>query len=132
MLCSIGDILGVNKDKKYSVREKRILELLLYKYIYDEMHHRLEENYFFKEEHEMVDGYLIRSLVNDLLINKDYSISGLACYTGIPEDVIYDISAGINNDPTITVSNKIIGLHFMARRELYVSFVKRFTNAINK
>src|SRR5690606_27055388 len=82
-----------------------------------------------QQEEPMVDGLMIRRLVNDLIINEEYSIAGLAHYTGFPEDVIYDLASGINNDPTISLAYKIIELHAQARQELYLSLLHGFVQS---
>ena len=67
----------------------------------------------------MENNSTIRNLVNDLLASDEYSIDGLATYTGYPEDVIYDIAAGMNTNPTLLLAIRIIELHIMFRRDLY-------------
>jgi hypothetical protein len=73
----------------------------------------------------------IRNLVNDLLSSNEYSIDGLATYTGYPEDVIYDIAAGMNNNPTLVSAIKIIELHIMCRQDLYIDIAKKITSKIS-
>jgi hypothetical protein len=78
-----------------------------------------------KKEENMADGQMIGKLVNDLIVNDEYSIQGLATYTGYPEDVIHDLASGKNGNPSIELANKIIELHFFSRRELYLFFLKK-------
>lgn len=122
MISYLIDMLGLNKQNKFTGKEKLILEVILYQWVYKEI---IKQCNIKDEGGYMIDGYIIRKLVNDLLIHREYSIEGLAHYTGFPEDVIYDISAGINNDPTITLSNKIIELHFLARRDFYSGLLEK-------
>lgn len=130
MISYLIDMLGLNKQNKFTGKEKLFLEVIIYQWVYREIVKECTvddtlQKYILEEKGCMIDGYIIRKLVNDLIINREYSIEGLAHYTGFPEDVIYDISAGLNNDPTITLSNKIIELHFIARREFYMKFLEK-------
>ena len=68
---------------------------------------------------------VIRGIVNDLLTNSDYSVQGLANYTGYPEDVIYDLAIGMNTNPTLNLSTKIVELHAIARRDFYSELIKK-------
>jgi len=130
MINSLSNIMGLNKNKNSSIKERLILETIVFKHLCGELKkHFMNEldgcnKNLIKMEMDMADGVMIHKLVNDLLLNNDYSISGLACYTGYPEEVIYDLAAGINNNPTIALSNKIIELHFLSRRDLYISVLE--------
>lgn len=77
------------------------------------------------EKIRMLNTSVIRGLVNDLLSDNEYSLEGLAVYTGYPEDAIFDLIAGINTNPTIGLSTKIIELHAIARRDFYDGLVKK-------
>ena len=106
-------------------KEKLLLEAIFFAFLYQELatHYKNESNQ--TREVSMINDPVICNLVNDLLINNDYSIQGLADYTGYPEDVIYDLAAGMNTNPTILLSTKIIQLHAIARRDLYNTLLKK-------
>ena len=106
-------------------KEKLLLEAIFFAFLYQELatHYKTESNQ--TREVSMINDPVICNLVNDLLINNDYSIQGLADYTGYPEDVIYDLAAGMNTNPTILLSTKIIQLHAIARRDLYNTLLKK-------
>lgn len=70
-------------------------------------------------------GGLIYILVNDLIRSNDYTIQGIANYADLPEELIYDISIGNNDNPSIEASRKIIELHKSARPTLYKTMMKK-------
>ena len=67
----------------------------------------------------MVHSNVINLILQDLLRSNDYTITGVATYSNVPEEVIYDIAIGNNNNPSLEVSRKIIELHRNARVDLY-------------
>ena len=112
--------------EKISKQERILIEAIFFQQIYQELVQGFEikiKNT--QREDDMLDGNIINTLVNDLLDSEEYSVEGLASYTGCSEDVIYDLAAGINSNPTLTISTKIIELHFVARQELYNSLIKK-------
>ena len=124
--------LGLRLGRSFTKQEIIILEMVIHVNVCRELKEYFKPEFsmndFKKMEDGMLEGSIIRRLVQDLLMNEDYSLSGLAAYTGFPEEVIYDLVSGINYNPTLTLANKIIKLHIVARRELYVSFLKDITS----
>ncbi|MBA3661117.1 MAG: hypothetical protein H0W64_05295 [Gammaproteobacteria bacterium] len=113
-----------------SKKEILLLELVFFIYLYQELTVWCHEHG--SVENSMISSLTISKLVNDLLINNEYSLEGLASYTGYPQDVIYDLAAGVNSEPTLVLSAKIIELHSIARREVYNDLVhKALTKFIN-
>ena len=68
---------------------------------------------------ELLDGNFVRCMINDMLSAGFYTVSGLALYTGVPDDVIFDLAGGLNSDPSLRLTRKLIELHRMARPEIY-------------
>ena len=116
---------------KLSIKERRLSELIIFKYLYRELLQYFEINITEREEN-MLYGSIIRGIINELLLSEEYSLEGLANYTGYPEDVIYEIAAGININPTLPLSAKIIELHSLAKPEVYNSLIKKMVAHINK
>jgi hypothetical protein len=54
-----------------------------------------------------------------------YTLSGIACYTQTPEDVILEIVTGRNFDPSASLLRKIVELHRSIRPELYREIIKK-------
>lgn len=78
-------------------------------------------------ENKMTYGKLIHLILNDLIKTNDYTLTGVAHYSNVPEEVIYDISTGINTNPSLEVSRKIIELHKSARSELYQHIMEKIS-----
>lgn len=122
------NLLGF-KTKNTTKKEILILEIIIHFYIFQNLYNFFNEE--LKEidmEGRMFDGEIIRRLANDLISSDDYSLAGLAKYTGYPEEVIYELIVGLNHNPTIGLANKIIELHVMSRREQYMAFLKEAIN----
>jgi hypothetical protein len=110
-------------DRKWlSQDEQSLLDALLLDLACEEL------NNFYQENNKME---MTRSVVNlmllDLINSNDYTISGVAAYANLPEEVVYDIAMGSITNPTINVSRKIIKLHMGARGELYQRVMQKIT-----
>lgn len=128
-------LLGVN-PQYLSYQENLILELELFIRIYEELkeiYKAKNKDYFklmnvsIRKENAMLEAKLLRLVINDILMTEDYSITGIACYTLIPEDVICDIASGKNKTPSLQASRKLIELHRKVRPDLYKAIVKKIT-----
>src|SRR5689334_19600414 len=78
-----------------------------------------------KMENAMLDAEFICLLIKDILSTNEYSLQGIAYYIDIHEDVIYDILTGRNSDPSATILQKIIDLHYSVRTEFYREIIKK-------
>ncbi|HLB57860.1 MAG TPA: hypothetical protein VJL60_03500 [Gammaproteobacteria bacterium] len=128
--CRLIGIYSTELSKK----EIFILEAVIFTHIYEELNALFKlqhKNYFhlikFNEEMEnaMLEANFVRCLINDILSTGEYSLSGIANYTNIPEDVIYEIASGINTNPSLVFSRKIIELHRSVRPQLYQEIVNK-------
>ena len=82
-----------------------------------------------QKENEMTYGNIINLILQDLIKSNDYTIAGVAAYSNLPEEVIYDIAIGNNNNPSLDVSRKIIELHKSARFDLYQKVMQKITSS---
>jgi hypothetical protein len=88
-------------------------------------------DYFFslkgntETENSTMEENIIRFVINDILSTEEYSLSGVACYTYMPEDVIYEVAIGKNIHPSLFLSRKIIELHRSVRPALYREIIKK-------
>lgn len=73
----------------------------------------------FEREDIMLEENFIRFIINDILSTETYSLTGIACYTNTPHDVIYEIAIGRNTNPSYSIVRKIIELHRSVRLDLY-------------
>lgn len=75
----------------------------------------------------MIEEQFIRYIINDLITSEEYTLPGIAYYTNTPEEVIYDLASGANNNPSLRLSRKIVELHQSTRPELYTHLIKKIT-----
>lgn len=68
---------------------------------------------------------IIQLILNDLIENEEYNITGLATYTQSTPDVIFDVVSGLNQNPSMALSRKIIELHRLARRDVYLGILMK-------
>lgn len=76
-------------------------------------------------EDAMIDGQFIQLILNDILSTGEYSITGVATYIHMPEEVIYDLFMGRNTNPFLALSRKIIELHRTVRPQLYQEIIQK-------
>lgn len=121
-------------DRQLSKHESMLLEADIFTRICEELKEiikRENKDYFliFKIDNEkgryMIEADFIRCIIKDILSTEEYTLSGIACYTDIPEDTIYDVVTGSNASPSLSLSQKIINLHRAVRPQLYNSIVNK-------
>jgi len=108
--------------------EKNLLEINLFALVYEELHKIFKQQYerYFKlipfiylKDEDMLTVNFIQEMLKDILSTSEYTMSGVANYTNIPEEVLFDIILGTNTNPTFELSRKLFELHMVVRRELY-------------
>ncbi len=125
--------MGIN-PYKLSDEENLILEVELYTRICEKLKEYFKDQYkiYFRLmkctaeiEDAMMEAKFARCVINDILSTEEYTLSGIACYTHTPEEVVYDVAIGVNTSPTAIFVRKIIELHRSIRRELYQEIIKK-------
>jgi hypothetical protein len=125
--------LGLN-IKKLSRDEILIVEIELFARICEELREIYKQkyaDYFYlikfdlEKVNTMFEENFIVDVIKDLLLSKEYSLEGIACYTQTPEEVICDIAAGCINSPSLHLSRRLISLHRNARPNLYREIMKK-------
>lgn len=76
-------------------------------------------------ENAMIESNFVRSVINDILATKAYTLSGIALYTQTPEEVIYEVATGSTALATLALPRKIIEIHRSVRMELYREVMKK-------
>lgn len=121
---------------KLSLTEKFLLENNLLVKVFSEikevfikkyhLYHQLVKSAFtVSKEENMKNIPLITEMVKDILETKEYSLSGIATYAHVPEEVLYDLAAGINTEPSFEITKKILELHISVRKNLYEKIMHR-------
>lgn len=126
-------LIGINPSK-FSKEEKILLEADLFARVCNELIgiFRQENKEYFrfmkftlKMENAMLEKNFIRTIIMDILSTGEYSLQGIAYYTGIHEDIVQELASGLNTKPLATVLRKIIELHKLVRRDLYLAIAKK-------
>lgn len=76
-------------------------------------------------EDMMLETNFLLYIIKDILATEEYSLIGIANYTRMPEEVIYDLVSGMNKAPSSLLWQKIINLHSLVRRDLYCELIKK-------
>jgi hypothetical protein len=130
-------ILGINSST-LTKEENLILEAQLFTQIYEELKGVIQARYkdYFQlikynkdMETMMIESDFLRCIIKDILSTKEYSLLGIACYTNTPADVINEVMAGNNKDPSFSFSRRVIELHRMVRPEIYQAIMKKITDS---
>lgn len=129
-LCHLAGI----DSHKLTTEENLVLEAILLVRLCDELveHFRTEYTGYFRTmkftremENEMLNKNILRLILGDMLKSEEYSISGIAYYTQMPEEVISDVFTGQNMAPSLPLSRKIIDMHRTVRADFYRETIKR-------
>ena len=126
----LSRLLGIDPNN-LSTEENLVLEIELFANVYETLTEHFEISYknYFESTNEteanMIDEKFISYLINDILATGEYSLSGVAYYTQIPEEVLYDAAIGRNKFLSLLFSRKIMELHRNVRGELYQSIIKK-------
>jgi hypothetical protein len=108
--------------------EKKLLENELFFLVYRELCEIF--NYQYKDykrlipfnqdqERNMFYMNFTQEMIKDILSTEEYSLTGIATHTHIPEEVLSDVASGMNTNPTFELSRKLFELHMVVRRDLY-------------
>lgn len=120
-------LIGI-KPSKLTNQEKFLLESEIFLSICEELKEvfrKQHKEYFylmkftFEKENAMLDANLARLIIQDIILTGEYNFEGISRYTHIHEDVLQEIYAGKNLNPSVTLFRKILELHRMVRPELY-------------
>ena len=126
-------LIGIRSDV-LSLMENSLLEAELFTRMYrglKDVIRREYQNYFsllrFNQtmENAMLETNFIRSVISDILSTEEYSLSGIACYTDTPEEVIHEVMMGMNSNPSLRFSRKIIELHRSVRPAVYQAIMEK-------
>lgn len=126
-------LIGINPHL-LSKEEYLILEADLFIRIYDELKEFFREqykNYFslmrfnIEMENAMLESNFARLIIRDILSTEEFTLVGIAQYTDTHEDVIDEVTAGRNTNPSVTFFRKIIEIHRMVRCDIYNVIIKK-------
>lgn len=65
-----------------------------------------------------MDSQIIQGIINGIIETGEYTLEGIAYYTEIPFDVIYDAALGVHNHFSITPWAKIANLYLQVKPDI--------------
>ncbi|GEM_PF-1061316 len=65
-----------------------------------------------------MDSKIIQLLIQGIVESEEYTLEGIALYTHIPFDVIYDAACGIKNQFSITPWAKVVDLYMQVNPDV--------------
>lgn len=65
-----------------------------------------------------MDSKIIQLLIHGIVETGEYTLEGIALYTHIPFDVIYDAACGINNQFSITPWVRVVDLYMQVKPDI--------------
>lgn len=137
---SLYRVFKIN-SAKFSRNEIQILEGELFDRVYNELMvffksqnttHVCFENLNKDKEKAMIEDNFARCVINDILSTEEYTLPGIARYTQMPEDVIYDVITGRNTSPSAKFVRRVIELHRSVRKDLYKSILNKIISGIDQ
>ncbi len=103
--------------------ERKILKAFilsqLYQLFYELFQNKLKcNNNIFLMEYYTMDSKIIQVLINSIVETEEYTLEGIAHYTHIPFDVIFDAACGISNQFSITPWARIVDLYLQLKPDV--------------
>lgn len=83
-------------------------------------------------EYHFMDSKVIQFLIQNILDTEEYTLEGIAYYTHIPFDVIYDIACGVNKQASITTWTKLLDLYLRVKPDMLTMLVNRLLEIHDK
>lgn len=113
---------------------KQILQLFCLSSLYALLleHERVENaiNKFNQKEYYEMDNNITRFIIKLILDTEEYTMEGIAFYTHIPFDVVFDAACGIKNEISGAALVKLMALLLQVKpevaQELKEKFLKTF------
>lgn len=132
----LSQLIGINATM-LSKEENILLEIEIFSRLCEELKEVFRQQYrdYFhlmkfntEMENTMLESKFIRFLIQDILSTDEYSLEGIAHYTQIHEDVLYEVYTELNTQPSAALLRKIIELHRTVRRDLYQQITKKIAS----
>jgi len=109
--------------KFYTQNERKILKALLLSCLHrlfcEIFHNKIQPG---KTNSSMecytMDGKIIQFLIDGIVETKEYTLEGIAYYTRIPFDVIFDAACGNNNQLSITPWARVADLYLQVKPDV--------------
>ncbi len=112
---------GISVLKFYIQNERKILKALLLSCLHRlfcELFHNKIQSINSSMECYTMDGKIIQFLIDGIIETKEYTLEGIAYYTKIPFDVIFDAACGNNNQLSITPWARVADLYLQVKPDV--------------
>lgn len=122
---------------KFSAKnERKILQVVLFSYlqkILSEMfREQIKDNENISMECYVMDSKILQILIQGILETGEYTLEGIAYYTRIPFDVIYDAACGISNQFSITPWARVVDLYMQVKPDIAHVLINKLIEVKNK
>lgn len=126
------EYLGINISF-LSAEERAYLEVDIFMRLCEEVRKYFMEEYsgyfaltdVFLKEINLLDLRFIHFILNQILKTEEYSLNEIAYYTYTPVEIIYEIIMGKNERPPGIFIVKLMELHRVVMRDLYLQIRKK-------
>lgn len=79
-----------------------------------------------------MDSKIIQLLIQGIVETGEYTLEGIAFYTRIPFDIIYDAACGINNQFSITPWARVVDLYIQVKPDITQVLIKKLLEIKDK
>lgn len=114
---------GLTKEECFLLEADLLTQICDHlKEVFREDHKRYFNLLKFTKEKEdcMLEAKFFSLIIHDILSTNDYTLEGIANYTDFQMDVIQEVYVGQNSNPSALLLRRLIELHKVVRRELYL------------
>lgn len=105
-----------------SKNERKILKVILleqlHEIFYEMFYKTIAHQNIYSMECYAMDSQIIRLLIHAIIETEEYTLEGIARYTRIPFDIIFDVASGANNQFSITPLTRIVSLFLQVRPDI--------------
>lgn len=125
---------------KYSEKNERnflkaILLNRIYRFFYDLFDRSIrpnKKNNNLSMESYVMDSKILQLLIQGIVESGEYTLEGIAFYTNIPFDVIYDAACGISYHLSVTAWAKVVDLYLQVKPEVAQVLHGRLQDMVEK
>lgn len=103
---------------------KAFLLSRLYEFLCEELAQK-SQHYLYRMEYHVMDSKVIQHLIQGIIATEEYTLEGIAHYTHIPFDVIYDAACGTNIQISVTPWARVVDLYLKVKPEIKKELVNK-------
>src|SRR3990167_955441 len=102
--------------------ERKILKAILISRVHQLLSEIFQEKIQCADDSTMecyaMDNQVIKLLIQSIVETEEYTLEGIARYTHIPFDVIYDAACGINSQLSVTPWSRVVDLYLQVKPDV--------------